>query len=94
VSYLFGYAGFLVKPQFFTDRLMNYAEAPGGAFFDDDLWIGGNLHRQGVERYVIPSHATKLMPAASRQTLHTRALCLTDNSDGKNMDEVYRHLFV
>lgn len=93
VDYLFGYAGVLVQPRFFTDALQNYANAPPGAFFEDDLWIGGNLKRQGIERYVIPSPYVKMMPSACQKTLDTRALCLTDNRDGKNMDEVFDFLF-
>lgn len=93
VDYLFGYAGVLVQPRFFTDALRNYENAPPGAFFEDDLWIGGNLKRQGIERYVIPSPNVKMMPSSCQKTLDTRALCLTDNRNGQNMDAVYDFLF-
>lgn len=93
VDYLFGYAGIVVQPRFFTPSIHDYSGSPAGAYFEDDLWVGGNLQRNGVERYVIPSPVSRMMPGACKQTLNTRALCLTDNKDGRNMDEVFNFLF-
>jgi hypothetical protein len=93
VDYLFGYAGVLVQPRFFAEGIKNYEGAPKAAFFEDDLWISGNLKKQGVERFVITSDSEKMMPGSCYKTLHTRALCLSENKDGKNMDDVFSHLF-
>lgn len=93
VDYLFGYAGVLVKTGFFDDSLTDYSSAPTQAFFEDDVWLGGHLARRAVDRWVIPGMGDRLMPAASRQTLNTRALCLTDNRDGQNSDQTFDHLF-
>jgi len=93
VDYLFGYAGVLVKPRFFDDVVTDYTGAPKQAFFDDDVWLGGHMARRGVDRFVIPALGDRLMPGASRRTLDTRALCLTDNQDGLNSDRTFEYLF-
>jgi len=93
VDYLFGYAGVLVKPRFFDDAVTDYSAAPKQAFFDDDVWLGGHMARRGVDRWVIPALGDRLMPGASRRTLDTRALCLTDNQDGFNSDQTFDYLF-
>jgi hypothetical protein len=93
VDYLFGYAGVLVKPRFFDDAVTDYSAAPKQAFFDDDVWLGGHMARRGIDRWVIPALGDRLMPGASRRTLDTRALCLTDNQDGFNSDQTFDYLF-
>jgi hypothetical protein len=92
-DYLFGYAGVLVKPRFFDDAVTDYSSAPKQAFFDDDVWLGGHMARRGIDRWVIPALGDRLMPGASRRTLDTRALCLTDNQDGVNSDQTFDYLF-
>lgn len=91
VSYLFGYAGLILRTRFLQDNVLDYADAPKGAFFEDDLWIGAHLALTKTDRCVIPSAAERLMPGSNKKTLQTRALCLTDNQGGKNMDDTYRH---
>ena len=93
VNYLFGYAGVLIKPRFFDSAVADYSAAPKQAFFEDDVWLGGHMARRGVERWVIPALGDRLMPGASRRTLDTRALCLTDNQDGFNSDQTFDYLF-
>lgn len=91
VNYLFGFAGEIVKPKFFDERLLDYTGAPDGAFFEDDLWIGGHLARNHVDRIVIPSPLVRQMPAPSKKTIDTYTLCEHDNQDGSNMDAVYHY---
>ena len=93
VDYLFGYAGVLVKPRFFDVAVTDYSAAPKQAFFEDDVWLGGHLARRGIDRWVIPAQGDRLMPGASRRTLETRALSLTDNHDGFNSDQTFDYLF-
>jgi hypothetical protein len=93
VDYLFGYAGVLVKPRFFDAAVTDYSAAPKQAFFDDDVWLGGHMARRGIDRWVIPALGDRLMPGASRRTLDTRALCLTENQDGSNSDQTFEYLF-
>jgi hypothetical protein len=93
VDYLFGYAGVLVKPRFFDAAVTDYSAAPKQAFFEDDVWLGGHLARRGIDRWVIPAQGDRLMPGASRRTLETRALSLTDNHDGFNSDQTFDYLF-
>lgn len=93
VDYLFGYAGMLLRSRFVTHSILDYTNAPKGAFFEDDLWIGGNLSREGIDRCVIPSPNDRLMPGSNKKTLETRALCLVENVGGDNMDVTFQHLF-
>lgn len=93
VDYLFGYAGVLLRSRFMTDSILDYTNAPKGAFFEDDLWIGGHLYREGVDRCVIPSPNDRLMPGSNKRTLETRALCLVENVGGDNMDATFQYLF-
>lgn len=93
VDYLFGYAGLIVRAGFFDINLQNYDNSPSECFFEDDLWISGNLKRNHIDRFVLPAGIERMMPAANKKTLSTRALCLNENRNLKNMDIVFSHLF-
>jgi hypothetical protein len=72
IAVVTGCGSYLVQPRFFDASLWDYAGAPDGAFYMDDMWISGCLARRGIERYLIPASA--MMRTALRQvgtmTLH------------------------
>jgi len=94
IDYLFGYAGVLLRPKFLNDDILDYSNAPKGAFFEDDLWISGHLAQANIDRYVISSPNERLMPGSCKSTSDTAALCLEENKGGENMDAVYKYLLV
>ncbi|KAJ3286004.1 hypothetical protein HK104_009225 [Borealophlyctis nickersoniae] len=50
--------GYLIQPRFFNATLLlDYENAPRGAYWMDDVWVNGNLARSGVERFVVPGSA-------------------------------------
>lgn len=57
VAVMTGCGSYAVRPKFFDDSLGDYAGAPPGAFFMDDMWISGILDRRGVAKYVVPTSA-------------------------------------
>jgi hypothetical protein len=72
VAVITGCGSYFLQPRFFDERLWDYASAPPGAFFMDDIWISGWLNRRGVKKFVVPTSA--MMRTAARQlgtlTLH------------------------
>ncbi len=72
VAVMSGCGSYLLQPRFFDEALWDYADAPEGAFYMDDIWISGSLDRRGVEKYVVP--ASGLMRSVLQQmgtmTLH------------------------
>jgi hypothetical protein len=73
-----GCGSYLIQPRFFDDSVWNYANAPDGAFYMDDIWISGWLSRGGVKRYVVPASA--MMRSVWRQR---RTLSLHDVPNGR-----------
>ncbi|MEP6698158.1 MAG: glycosyltransferase family A protein [Verrucomicrobiota bacterium] len=66
VAVMSGCGSYLIRPRFFDESLWDYAGAPRGAFYMDDIWIAGCLDRRGVKKYVIPS--AQMMRTVIRQT--------------------------
>jgi len=66
VAVMTGCGSYLIRPRFFDDSLWDYARAPRGAFYMDDMWMAGCLDRRGVKKYVIP--ASQMMRTVIRQT--------------------------
>lgn len=89
VDILFGYASYVVRPRFLNDQLLDYSGAPTAAFFEDDVWVSGNLARNGVDRYAFPCLGKRFSPASSKKTRHTGALCTEENVNYQNMDIIY-----
>jgi hypothetical protein len=85
-----GSAGFLVKPRFFTPRFFDYEAAPRSAFYCDDIWMAGNLARNGVRRVVIPfgNAFSRIETLPARRT---KSLCHNENRDQSNNNAMYRH---
>lgn len=55
VSVLEGFSGCAYRRGFFSDDLIDYQDAPSGAFYNDDVWISGYLARKKIPRLVHPS---------------------------------------
>jgi hypothetical protein len=90
VEVMQGSAGVLVKPRFFTDEFLDYTDAPESATMVDDVWIGGNLARNGVRKLVVPF----LDVYARIETLGVkRSLSLShnENRDHSNNDTMYEY---
>ena len=85
-----GSAGFLVKPRLFTPRLYDYEDAPDAAMMVDDVWIAGNLARNGVRRLVVPFYNVfaRIETIGARRT---RSLSHNENRDHINNDTMYRY---
>jgi hypothetical protein len=73
-----GCGSYLIQPSFFDESLWDYSEASQGAFYMDDIWIGGCLTRRNVKRYVVPASA--MMRSVFRQR---RTLSLHDVPNGR-----------
>lgn len=77
-SVITGCGSYLIQPRFFDTSLWDYANAPDGAFYMDDIWTSGCLSRDGVKRYVVPASA--MMRSVWRQR---RTLSLHDVPNGR-----------
>jgi hypothetical protein len=75
---LTGCGSYFIQPRFFDESLWDYSQAPGGAFYMDDIWISGCLNRRNVKRYVVPASA--MMRSVLRQH---RTLSLHDVPNGR-----------
>lgn len=93
VDYFLGFAGVLFRSKFFNETILDYSNTPAGAFFEDDLWIGGHLAKANIDRFIIPPLGKRLMPKSCKKTIDTPALSLEENKGGENMDAVYKYLF-
>ncbi|EKD94225.1 MAG: hypothetical protein ACD_26C00163G0001, partial [uncultured bacterium] len=93
VDYTVGYSGVLFRAGFFNDSILDYSNAPSGAFFEDDVWIGGQLDRVNVDRFIIPTENNRLRPTMYMVVNNTIGLCNAENRDGKNRDAVFEYLF-
>lgn len=69
VAVVTGCGSYLIQPRFFDEGLWDYAKAPRGAFFMDDIWISGWLDRRKIDKYVVPSSAMMRTVAAQRRTM-------------------------
>lgn len=69
VDVITGCGSYMIKPRFFDQSLWDYSDAPGAAFYMDDIWISGRLDERGVEKYVVPSSRRLLSVKAQRRTM-------------------------
>ncbi|MEO9476654.1 MAG: glycosyltransferase family A protein [Cyclobacteriaceae bacterium] len=54
IDVLQGYSGYLVKPSFFDlDKLLDYSNAPKGAYYVDDVWVSAHCK---VSKFIFPYH--------------------------------------
>ena len=83
VAVMEGYAGYGLRPsQFDLKHLVDASDAPQDVFLDDDIWISGQLSRQGIPKYRIPirgkrrtlPHALETAVPVARVTFEDRAL--------------------
>lgn len=89
VDFLFGFAGYLLKPRFFSDSYFDYTDAPEEAFFEDDVWTSGHLAQNRIDRVIFPKFNSRVRPASSRFTRDCINLCNKENSNYQYMDKVY-----
>ncbi len=87
VEIITGCGGIMVKPKFFAAEFFDYDQAPMQAFFVDDIWVSGNLARNGISRYVIPFRGSYVY-LTSLTTLSGPALDKCENRGGGNDDAV------
>jgi len=59
VSVIEGLSGCAYRRRFFKSDLIDYKDAPRGAFYHDDLWISGYLSLNGIQRLVRPGPPAK-----------------------------------
>jgi len=93
VEIINGCGGIMVKPKFFAAEFFDYDQAPVQAFFVDDIWVSGNLAKNGIPRYVIPFRGIYVY-LTSLTTLSGPALDKGENRGGGNDDAVmdyFRH---
>lgn len=64
-----GCGSYLIQPRFFDERLWDYANAPSGAFYMDDIWISGWLDRRKIDKYVVPTSNMMRTVRAQRRTM-------------------------
>ena len=53
VKKVFGCGGYIVTPSMLPDEIYDYSNAPEGAKYVDDDWIGGWLNINGVKIYLV-----------------------------------------
>ncbi len=90
VEIITGCGGILVKSKFFAADFFDYDQAPAQAFFVDDIWVSGNLAKNGIPRYVIPFRGSYVY-LTSLTTLSGPALDKGENRGGGNDDAVMDH---
>jgi len=78
VAVVTGCGSYFIQPRFFDERLWDYASAPSGAFYMDDIWISGWLDRRKIDKYVVPTSAMMRTVRAQRRTM-----TLHDVPDGR-----------
>ena len=69
VAVITGCGSYFIQPRFFDERLWDYAKAPAGAFYMDDIWISGWLDRRKIDKYVVPTSAMMRTVRAQRRTM-------------------------
>ncbi|PTX91652.1 hypothetical protein [Opitutus sp. ER46] len=87
---LTGCGGVLVRPAFFDAAVFDYADAPVGARFADDLWFSGHLARRGVRRLVVPT-TERYVYLPTLATWRGVGLDRSENRDGGNNDRLLAH---
>lgn len=90
VEIMQGASGFLVKPGFFQNGILEDQSAPPEAFFVDDILVSGVLARQNIPRYV-PVSPIQFVRISSLSSLGTPSLVHGENKDGHNNAELYRY---
>jgi hypothetical protein len=79
VDVLQGRAGYLVRPRFFElSSVLDYASAPEGAFFVDDVWISAHCR---APKQVLPMSRFCFAPWRGR-VVHSRSAVSLHNSGG------------
>lgn len=89
VDILLGYNAYLIKPIFFSTDVFNYPVNLASAFFEDDVWISGNLQKRGIRRLIIkskPSEQNILLDNKKTSGLHS-----IENADYKNFYSVFNY---
>lgn len=89
IDILLGSQGYLIKPKFFTDEIFNYPTNLPEAFYEDDVWIGGHLIKNGIRRLIVPSYSSIQCIITHHKKTH--ALCRFENKDKKNFMQVFDH---
>ena len=90
VDCLQGAASFAVKPKFFNKNVYDFANAPGEAFFVDDIWISGNLALTKTPVYVIPAPFRFGRFVSLRQSSQF-GLSNSVNADNTNNNVLYKY---
>ena len=79
-----GYAGYLIKPQFFDiQKLKNYEGTPEILKYVDDVWISAHSN---VPKYVLPLKRYCYSPMSSRKFFRSNSLSMINNR-GKERNE-------
>ena len=87
VDVLFGTWGYLLPVGALAPEIGDFADAPPGARFVDDVWISGHLARAGVKRLVVSSDT---LPIETRASFRD-ALTLGVNRSGENDEAALKH---
>lgn len=91
VDVLLGYNGILVKPNFFSEEVFHYPPDLPEAFFEDDVWFSGHLHKRNIRRVLIPSlPGWQSIILGNKRSL---GLCMHENKDKQNFNHVFDDLF-
>lgn len=94
VDSLLGYAGFCISPWMFDQTVFSYPENNRSVFYEDDIWISGNLRRKHIQiwqprrAYSKFSHQNLLL----NNHIHRQfALCMSENKDKSNLLEAWAY---
>jgi hypothetical protein len=94
VDILQGMSGYLVQPGFFDARkITDYAAAPEGVFFVDDVWISGHCN---APKLVVPAARINYERMANARYFKSTSVALINRGDGtpesRNNTIAIRHL--
>lgn len=85
-----GYAGYLIKPEFFNlKELKDYSEAPKELRYVDDVWISAHAL---VPKYIFPIKRYCYNPFFTRRFFKSTSLAKISNKGGKTDSERYNSI--
>lgn len=90
VDVIQGASSYALKRKQLPDDVANFENAPEGAKYADDIWISGQLARNGTDKWVIKSNSNYCR-LLSLPHLRTVGLRDTANAGNTNNNNLYNH---
>lgn len=87
-----GYAGYLIKPQFFDlDQLRDYSKAPEIVKYVDDVWLSAHSK---VPKFVFPMKRYCYSPMTSRKFFKSTSLSMINNRSKENYEDRHNSIAI